>query len=275
MDRCNLFLNTSVDDDCQGRSARISQRLAECPGRLDSHDALSILGDQVDPLTSEVRGLGNTVSLHATLSSVVVDPAHKRALVSTGVAPAGHGDFVELPLAGTFDRRDFPGLACRMSGSSQFQESHPRLAEAQQIFIRAKMAFEYDNDVTRAYDLLKEVVTVDDSNPAYFFQLGIFALKNQQHFEAIDAFSHLLGCQGQTQQLNRLAHYYRGRTHAHLSRSKPALADLKTVLDDPSTDAKLRLATRRAVSRVKWFGRLQLRPQSLRIMMQLSDMLDY
>jgi hypothetical protein len=47
------------------------------------------------------------------------------------------------------------------------------------------------------------------------------------------------------------------------------------VLDDPSTDAKLRVAARRAVSRIKWFGRLQLRKRSLRIMMQQSDMLDY
>jgi tetratricopeptide (TPR) repeat protein len=270
----NLFLNTSVDEDSDGRAARVQQRLAESGG-VDAHEAITILADHVDPLTSEVRGLGNTVSLHTTLSSLVLDPARKRVLVSAGQAPACHGDFVELPLAGTFDRRDFPGLARRLESPSRFPESHPKFAKALQIFIRAKMAYEYDNDAERAYELLKEVVQVDDTNPAYFFQLGIFALKNQQHFPAIEAFTHVLANEGQTQQLRRLAHYYRGRAHGHLARSRPALADLEAVLDDPATDAKLRRAARSAAWRIKYFGRLRLTSRSLRIMMQQSDMLDY
>ena len=275
MHECNLFLNASVDEDADARAARVRQRLAESSSGVEARDAITILADQVDPLTSEVRGLGNTVSLHTTLSSLVLDPARKRVLVSAGQAPACHGDFVELPLAGTFDRRDFPGLARRLESPSRFPQAHPKFAKALQIFIRAKMAYEYDNDAERAFELLKEVVEVDDTNPGYYFQLGIFALKNQQHFPAIEAFTHVLACEGQTQQLRRLAHYYRGRAHAHLARSRPALADLEAVLDDPATDAKLRRAARSAVWRIKYFGRLRLTSRSLRIMMQQSDMLDY
>jgi tetratricopeptide (TPR) repeat protein len=271
----NLFLNTSVDEDSDGRAARVRQRLAESRGGIDAHEAITILADQVDPLTSEVRGLGNTVGLHTTLSSLVLEPASKRVLVSVGQAPACHGDFVELPLTGTFDRRDFPELARRIENPSPFPQSHPKFASALQVFIRAKMAYEYDNDTERAYELLKEVVRIDNSNPGYYFQLGIFALKNQQHFDAIEAFTHVLACDGQTQQLRRLAHYYRGRTHAHLARPRPAVADLEAVLDDPATDAKLRRASRSAVWRIKYFGRLRLSPRSLRIMMQQSDLLDY
>lgn len=275
MHDCNLFLNASVDEDSDARAARVQQRLQAAQGTLDAAGALSILADQVDPHTDGVRGLGNTVALHTTLSSLVVDPARQRVLVSSGAAPSSHGDFVELPLAGTFDRRDFSSLVKHVHGPSRFRQSHPQLAEALQIFIRAKMAYEYHNDAERAYELLREVVQADDSNPAYFFQLGVFALKNERYAEAITAFGDTLQCQEPTKQLRRLAHYYRGRTHAHLSQPKPALADLKAVLDEPATDAKLRTAARRAAWRVKWFGRLQLRKRSLRIMMQQSDMLDY
>jgi tetratricopeptide (TPR) repeat protein len=253
----------------------VQQRLQAAQGSLDAEGALSILADQVDPQTNDVRGLGNTVALHTTLSSLVVDPARQRVLVSSGRAPSSHGDFVELPLAGTFDRRDFFRLVKHVDGPSQFCQSHPQLAEALQIFIRAKMAYEYHNDAQRAYELLQEVVQVDDSNPAYFFQLGVFALKSGQHTAAIAAFSDALQCREPTRQLVRLAHYYRGRAYAHLSQSQPALADLQAVLEDRATDAKLRAAARRAVWRVKWFGRFQLRARSLRIMMQQSDMLDY
>jgi tetratricopeptide (TPR) repeat protein len=275
MHRRNLFLNTSVDDDSLGRYARAQQRLSEAHGRLDAAQAISILADQVDPQTDEVRGLGNTIGLHTTLTSVVLDPARRRVLVSSGRAPACHGDFVELPLVGTFDRRDFPGLVKRLAQRSPFCESHPTKSQALQVFIRAKMAYEYDNDAERAYEYLRQVVGIDDSNPAYFFQLGIFALKRRRHFDAVDAFSRALRCPRITRQLRRLCHYYRGRTHGHLGRPRPAEADLAVVLSDSATDIKLRGAAHHAAWRIKVFGRLPLKDRSLRIMMQQSDMLDY
>lgn len=275
MQSSNLFLNTSVDEDSHGRYDRVQQRLAERRGRLDAEQAISILADQVDPLTGEVRGLGNTVGLHSTMSSLVLDPARKRVLVSSGAAPACHGDFVELPLAGTFDRRDFPGLARRLNRTETFRQSHSEMAEAQQLFIRAKMAYEYDNDVRGSYELLQKVTAADSSNPAYYFQLGIFALKNKLHYEAIEAFTQALRCPRPTRQLWRLAHYYRGRAHGQLGRSRPAQADLAAVLEDRDTDVKLRAAARSAAWRIKLFGRLKLNSRSLRIMMQHSDMLDY
>ena len=68
------------------RFTRVRQRLEEASGRLDSSEAVSILGDQVDPFVNRVRGLGNTVGVHTTLASVVLDPTGRRVLVSTGSA---------------------------------------------------------------------------------------------------------------------------------------------------------------------------------------------
>src|SRR5207249_3349111 len=144
-----------------------------------------ILGDQVDPQVNEVRGLGNTIGCHTTLGSLVLDPAHDRVLVSTGPAPACHSDFVALPLAGTFVRGEFPTLDGSVACVDGFERDHPEQLAAQKLFIEAKTAYEMQNDAARAYELMKQVVRHDASNPAYFFQLGIFALKNGHYDEAV------------------------------------------------------------------------------------------
>ena len=76
-------------------------------------------------------------------------------------------------------------------------------------------------------------------------------------------------------QLRRLAHYYRGRTYAHLGKTADARRELDAVLDDPATDRKLRAAAERAAWRTRVFGQCALRRRSLSIMMQHSDMLTY
>jgi tetratricopeptide (TPR) repeat protein len=271
----NLLLNASVDEDSLGRAQRMRQRLTEALGRLDAAEAASILGDQVDPQVNEVRGLGNTIGCHTTLGSVVLDPARGRVLVSTGPAPACHSEFVALPLAGTFARGEFPALDERTACRDSFERDHPEKAAAQRLFIEAKTAYEMRNDAARACELMKQVVSNDASNPAYFFQLGIFALKNGHYEEAIEALDGVFRTPYVTAQLRRLAHYYLGRALGHLRKPSEALVHLQAVLDDPSTDRKLRTAAHKAAQRTKLFGRCALRKRSLNIMVQHSDMLHY
>jgi len=271
----NLFLNRSVDEDSEARFQRIRQRLQEASGQLDANEAISILGDQIDPLVNEFRGVGNTVGVHTTLTSVVIDPKRGRALVATGPAPACHSDYLELPLIGTFNRDDFASLAQPVIHCDGFGQTHPQKLAAEQVFIQAKIAYEVANDGALAYQLLKEAAKQDSSNPAYCFQLGIFALKNERFDEAIEAFDAVFRAAYLTAQLRRLAYYYRARTFAHLGQNKEAQADLVAVLDDAHTDHKLRAAALRVARRVKVFGRLALRKRSLAIMMQQSDMLNY
>jgi tetratricopeptide (TPR) repeat protein len=271
----NTFLNASVVDDIEGRYLRLRQRLEQARGRLDPSEVVSILSDQVDPLVDQVRGLGSTLGVHTTLTSVVLDPSRERVFVATGSGPVPHNDYVELPLIGTFDRRDFAAQSRRVLKSDAFRRAHPEKLEAMKIFIKAKIAYESDCDVARAYELLKEVVKTDPSNPAYYFQLGIFALKNQKYDEALAALGEVFEREYIPAQLRRLAHYYRGRTYAHLGKSQAAKTELAAVLDDPATDRKLRAAAERAAWRTRVFGQCALRRRSLSIMMQHSDMLSY
>lgn len=271
----HLFLNTSVVEDTEGRFLRVRQRLEQTCGKLGVEETASILADQHDPLVGEVRGLGNTVGVHTNMTSVVIDPDHDRFYMSAGPGPAVHGEFIELPLVGTFDRSEAPLGVVRTIDNREFVRQHPEKWKAMQLFIQAKCAYEYANEVAVAYDLLKAVVRTDPSNPAYFFQLGIFALKNRCYEEAVPAFESVLESQHKTPQLRRLAWYYRGRTHAHCGRITDALRDLTQVLDDQETDEKLRDATRRVVWCLQTLGRCRLKRRNLMIMMQQSDMLHY
>lgn len=279
----NLLINTSVAEDNDGRYIRIKDRLEEARSRIDAAEAISILGDNVDPYVNETRGLGSTVAVHSTMTSLVLEPAKGTVLMASGRAPVCHSPYVELPLVGTdVDPRSVfepaPGAAAaspRVLQNNSFRDEHPKKAQALQVFIQAKAAYEYDNDFVLAYELLGEVVQIDDSNPAYFFQLGIFALKCRKYEAAIAALDDVLTRPYLTEQLRRLAHYYRGRALGQLGRREAALADFAAVEADAATDNKLRAANRWASRTVTLFGSYTLRQKSLNIMMQQSDMLHY
>ena len=211
----------------------MKQRLDRARGNLDAREAASILADQYDPVTKEVRGLGNTVGVHTNMTSVVLDPDRNRFFMATGEAPVVHSEFIELPLIGSFDRDHAPQGSLTVIDNREFIHRHPEKWKALQIFIHAKRAYEHDNNIVAAYDLLRQVVEVDPGNPAYIFQLGIFALKNRRYDDALSAFDEVLKAENGTQQLRRLAWYYRGRTHAHEHRPADAIKDLTKVMDDP------------------------------------------
>jgi hypothetical protein len=275
----NLLLNTSVAEDNDGRYIRIKQRLEGSISPVDAPKAISILNDRVDPYVDEVRGLGSTVGLHSTMTSVVIEPARGTVFVSAGTAPVCRGPYLELPLVGgkrdTQDAIEQSISEPRVLQDNSFEESHPEKAKGLELFIEAKATYEYDNNFTRTYEQLKKVVQVDDTNPAYFFQIGIFALKCREYEAAIEALTAVFTRPYVTPQLRRLAHYYRGRTLAHLSRRDAALSDFAQVEADPDTDAKLRSANLWASRMVTLFGYQTLRQKSLNIMMQQSDMLHY
>jgi tetratricopeptide (TPR) repeat protein len=278
----NLLINTSVAEDNDGRYIRIKERLEEAKSRVDAAEAISILSDQIDPYVNEPRALGSTVGVHSTMTSLVIEPAKGTVLMATGRAPVCHGPYVELPLVGSgvdsrtaFEQPASKNTPPRVLENKSFREEHPEQAKALQLFIEAKAAYEYDNNFVRAYGLLRDVVKVDDTNPAYFFQLGIFALKCRDYEPAITAFDGVFTRPYVTPQLRRLAHYYRGRALAHLSRREAALSDFAQVEADPATDSKLRSANLWASRTVTLFGSQTLRQKSLNIMMQQSDMLHY
>jgi hypothetical protein len=270
-----LTLNRSVDEDADARFQRIEQLLRQSLGQLDVHGAMAILSDQVDPFVQQVRGLGNTVGVHTTMTSVVLSPATGQAYVATGPAPAAHQEFLAVPLlSGKSEMAPFPDRL-PLVGPSGFAQRHPAIWNAMQLFIRAKGAYEYENDLRGASRLLEETVRCDPSNPAYWFQLGVFCLKNQCFEEALGAFDQVFSRTYLTDQLRRLAHYFRGRARAELGQTPAALDDLQAVIADLGTDEKLQTAARQAIRRLENFGKCPLRKRSTMIMMQQSDTLHY
>ena len=242
---------------------------------MDIAGAMSVLADQVDPTVNEVRGLGNTLGVHTTMTSLVLRPDSGRAYMAAGTAPAAHTRFIEIPLVGSLDNPVTFPAQLQVIDNADFTRRCPQIWNALQLFIQAKRAYENENDIVRAYELLQQAARCDPSNPAYFFQVGIFALKNGRFEEACRAFDAVFSRPYTTRQLSRLARYYRGRTHAHLGHRSAALRDFSTVIADTETDRQLRSAARRARRRTRLFGRCRLKQRSLMIMMQQSDMLHY
>ena len=271
----NLSLNASVDEDSRARYDRISQRLAEQHGSLDAIGAADILQDQVDPTDGAMRGLGNTVGVYTTLTSCVIDAARDRALVATGPAPVQHREYYELPLVGSFDREQFHVPRRPVVKGSYFSRQHLQNLRAMEKFIEAKQAYEDYHDDKAALEILRKVVEIDGSNPAYYFQLGIFALRNWRPEEARDAFDSMFECDSCPAHLRRLGRFYRAKTRSYLGDSPGAIADLRCILIDSKSDPNLRDAARKALRYDPPFGQATLSKRSLAILMQHSDMLRY
>lgn len=271
----NMFLNRSIAEDNDGRFLRMQQRILESKGSLDPAAIMSIMSDQVDPFVGEVRGLGATVGVHTNMTSLVLDPANKRVFMASGEAPVCHSPFVEFPLAGTFKREDFAAMPVNVVQNDHFEREHPEKSKALKLYIDAKIAYEFHNDSATAYRKMQEIVRLDRNNPAYFFVLGIFALKTGDPRAALRAFNKIFDCTYSTPQLNRLGHYYRGRTYAQMGAKQNALNDLQEVINDPDTCNKLRNAANSAFRKVARRGALKLSNDSLMVMMQWADMLSY
>jgi len=270
-----LDLNVSLLNDTHGRYERVQELLRQARGKVDREVAMSILADQIDPLVGVERGLGATIGVHTTVTSVVLDKASQRVYVANGMAPVPHNEYVAFPLIGTFERENFGSLSLEVLNNDKMRQRSPLRHAAMQVFIEAKAAYEFNNDLPQAFELLKRVVQLDGDNPAYYFELAVFAMKNGEFQYATKALSDLFECSYLTPQLERLGHYYRGRAYAHLGLRDQALADLNEVIADPSVDPSMKHAAEIAHRRTARSGRYKLSNGPLRIMMQLADMLSY
>jgi len=269
----NMFINRSVVEDNDGRYIRIEQCLNETQGSLDVRGAMKILADGVDPLVGKVRGLGATVGMHTNMTSVVLDPSRAAVYVASGEAPSSRSDFVRLPLVGTFDPDDFPSLPLEFIPNTDFQSAHPEKHAAQQEFIKAKTAYEFQNDLVRGKAHLEKAVELDPGNPEYWYQLGIFAINNKDFARAREAFDSVFSCEYLPIQKRLLTHYWRGRLHAYHREYYEASVQFRKVITEPSIDIKLDAAARRALNRVVSRRRIGL--GNIPLMMQQGDHLRY
>jgi tetratricopeptide (TPR) repeat protein len=269
----NMFINRSVVEDNDGRYIRIEQCLNETQGSLDVRGAMKILADGVDPLVGKVRGLGATVGMHTNMTSVVLDPSRAAVYVASGEAPSSRSNFVRLPLVGTFDPDDFPSLPLEFIPNTDFQSAHPEKHAAQQEFIKAKTAYEFQNDTVLARAHLEKATELDPGKTEYWYQLGIFAINNKDFARAREAFDSVFSCEYLPIQQRLLTHYWRGRLHAYHREYYEASVEFRKVITEPSIDIKLDAAARRALNRVVSRRRIGL--GNIPLMMQQGDHLRY
>jgi tetratricopeptide (TPR) repeat protein len=270
----HLFLNTTVETDTRARMARCLELVDAADGSLDAAGAAAILGDKLDRTVGRVRSGPNCVSATTTVASAVWLPDSGALYVANGTAPVSQNTYVELPTLHGFDRDAFADATCDTIEQDRVRRDHPRMLAAEQIYQRARVAFEYDDDPGRATDLMAEALAVDDSDPALHLHQALYAARAGRFDVARRACDAILAL-GWDAQRNRVARYLRARLLAHAGDAAAARADLRAILDDPDTDARLAAAARWADARLARGRRLRFGAAELSPMSWMPDAFRY
>jgi len=271
----NLDLNASINEDSRARKLRGEQMLSAHLGNFGAQEAVNVLSDKWDPINQEVRGLGNVIAVHTTLSSAVFDPGRGKVFVANTGAPISLGTYVEFPLVGQFNSEVGIEGGFETLENKAFYDEAPHMAAAEQKFIDAKAAFENEFNPAKARDFLKEAVALDPGNPGYSFVRGIMALKAEDFSDAEQAFEHCTGLKYVHYHL--AGKYYLGRIWAHRGEAEKAKQVFREILNsaDPAIERPLILAAKKSLQQVSRVGVLRINPAGLSIFMPEADMLKY
>ncbi|MCB0406042.1 MAG: hypothetical protein KDD51_14765 [Bdellovibrionales bacterium] len=276
MEKKNLYINHSIDEDSIGRYKRIDSMLDTLKPLFTAKAAMEVLGDKVDYFSNNTspRSIGNTVAVHTSITSMVYLPAKAKVYVASGMAPTSQSTFVELPSIEVFSPETFSGAPYENIENDDFKKLYPNKALAEQAFIQAKMAYEYHNNVAAARASLRQATQLEDDNSYLYFLQGIFELKSGYFGEGQKAFRQSLQSQPTLHQ-KQLAHYYLGRIYAHWRYAGAALEQFEEILNAPTADPKLLDAALVAYQKTRKWGSLKLRTDKLAVMMQQADMQHY
>jgi predicted choloylglycine hydrolase len=271
----NLDINATINEDTRARQLRVEQLASQKQGTIGVQEAVDILADKWDPIHREHRGLVNVVAVHTTLSSSVFDSKNHKAYVASGWAPVSQSPYVEVPLIEEFNPDTFKSEKYSTVENKSFPTEYPSLAQAEQLFIEAKIAQETELDTGKSFQLLKQVVALDPQNAGYQFILAIMALKNQDFAAAEKALNACEKLKYHHYQL--LGHYYLGRLLADQGDKIRAQKKLEKVLEgaDLALEAPLIQATQKALEQLHNVGRVRLNTHRLPIFMAEADMLTY
>jgi len=274
MQPSQLVINRSEEQDTRARYARIEQRLQDAKGKVTERLAMQILADHVDPLSGRTSAFLNTVSVHTTMTSVVLVPNNGRIYVANGMAPVCENTYVELPTVDRFNPDTFLDDDYATVTNDDFKREHPKMAAAEQLLIKAKKAYEYRNDHVEALRLLKQAINLDGENAAYRFVAAIMASKAGHYSYATSALKKSLELETAPHR-RLLSHYYLGRVYAHLGYEKAARESFAIVAGSDESEPKLGAAAARSYRKTRRLRRYRLKPKSLRIVFQFADMLEY
>lgn len=269
-----LHINVAVDDDTHGRRERVEELLTSSQGTLDVDKAMAILGDKYDPFFKKVRGVGNVVSVHTTMTSVVFQPGADKLFVASGQAPVSTTKYVELPVVAKFNPDTFSEEKYVVKEGVGYAEKHPEIAKAEQFFIKAKITFESELNSAKAYHFMKQALALDAENPAYHFVAGILALKAKRFGEAEPYFTRIANSEFEHYAL--LGLYYEGRVLAHngnKAEARKRFEALKAKANSPR-ERLLKAAAEESLRQVSK-SKYKINPATLALMMQQADMVNY
>ncbi len=258
----NLYVNYGVHIDSVARHTRAEQLVQQHKGFITTKTAAAILSDQVDPFTKQVRSVGNTVGLHETVGSVIVRPVERQVFAAIGMAPVVHNGYISLPMPEDVNENTFLSFQSEKIGKSDFVVNHPEMAQAEQDFIKAKVAYEFEHNIPAARGYLQDALVNDSSNPHILFLLGIFDLKLNQFSTAKASFEKMLTVQGSLHQ-KMLAHYYLAKISSNSSEQE---AHYAFITGNENADPKLKKAALKAA---------KLKTKKLHPMIQQGDMEQY
>lgn len=271
----NLDLNATVTEDSYARLIRAEELIQRNLGHFSVEEAVQILSDKFDPINQRVKGFGNVIAVHTTLSSAVFDPARGRLFMASGMGPVSLSSYIEFPLVREFDESHFLESGYKTLENSSFKKDFPLLTKAEQKFIEAKEAFEMHNDPKTASLILKDSMALDPDNAAYFFVHAILSLKANDVSGAEGSFKEILKKQYKHYRL--ASQYYLGRIWASQGKGTSAKQAWQSILSeaDPVIERTLIKAVEKSLKKLKKFGRVPLKPSSLVMFMPEADMIEY
>lgn len=275
MHHANLDLNATINEDTHTRADRVKELAKEKRGVLEPQEAIKILSDKWDRVNGQMSSFGNTVATHMTLSSMVVDTHNESLYVATGLAPVSLSNYVQVPSITTFNPNTFSADSFEILENSTFDIAYPKLAQAEQWYIEAKIAFDSDLNPRGAFEILQKAIDLVPDHSAFHFVRAIMALKAGLKEEAIKSFKELETLEHYHYSL--LGHYYLGRIFAHDGQKDSALEKFQQVLTkaDKEIESSLIKATETNLNKLSRPGNIKLNPATLSIFMPEADMIKY
>ncbi len=260
-------------EDSSSRAERIRTLIDAAGGSLDAAGAAAILGDTIDPGSGKARCFPNVVAATHTVSSSIWCPDSQTVYVAVGCAPASHRPFVALPTSDALDPQALAEAPLELLTPSPRGADAPGLAEARQMVIAARIAFEYRNDALAAADLLGSAAAhLDD--PALDLSWAMMEIRAGRFDRARSAVDRAAD-QDCDPRRAVIARYLRGRLAADRGDAGAARTDFLAVQNDAHADPRLVSAAHSAERKLDRRARLRLRPMEIIPMGWLPDAFRY
>src|SRR5207253_482533 len=143
-------------------------------------------------LTGQLVPMGNTLAIHVTMTSFVVDVDNHKIYLANGTAPVSQNQYISFPMIENFNPATFAQESSEVYDNNSFAKQHPLLAQAEQLFIQSKKAYEDELDSAKSLRLMERVILLSGDNQNYSLIQGILALKNNNDIIAKMALNHVI-----------------------------------------------------------------------------------